>query len=231
MSQIIPAVNAPDFPTAKKQFEIIQSFLSKDGWIHIDIADGKFTHHVTWNNPEELKELISNFSPSQRIIRAEGQFLISNIEVHLMVVNPEAVMESWLKAGAKRVIVHEEVITDPEFIKSKCFEYHAEAMIAVNPETSVEALKPYLNKFGYFQILAVKPGPAGQKFQPETVDKIKSLRTWADVIIEIDGGLTPEIIRECLAAGANFFVSASYILESSDPKRAYNELLTAAEDG
>ena len=93
MSLVIPVINCPDFRTAKERIEKAAEF---SDWFHLDVADGKFTTHISWGDPEELRNL--------------------NFEVHLMVEAPEKVIEDWLKAGAKRVIVHLQALTYLRFL-------------------------------------------------------------------------------------------------------------------
>ena len=200
MANVIPAINASDLEIAKKQILIAKNFLPANGWIHIDVVDGRFSPNVTWGNPAEFADFLSKNLALRKI----------NFEIHLMMISPETATEDWLKAEARRLIVHEEAAVDAEAILKKCLGYGAELMVAIKPETPVEKLKPFFNHIQYFQILAVKPGWAGQKFQPEILEKIKSLRAeLPSVTIEVDGGMTPETVKVCREAGADLFVSAS----------------------
>lgn len=216
--QIIPAINAPDFETAKNLILKAKEFLPPNGSLHIDVVDGKFSPASVWDNPEELKNLIAE-EPWLRKIK---------IEIHLMVMHPEQVIESWLAAGASRVIVHKEAVIDANLILETCKQFGAEVMIAIKPETPAEDLKPFFKKFKAFQVLAVTPGWAGQKFKPEIVNKIKFLREEApNATIEVDGGLNPQTVKICKNAGADLFVSASYIFNSDNPKKAFEDLRIA----
>src|SRR3989344_2581883 len=97
--QIIPSINCQDFECVKEKLlkaaalfgDLSSEALAKDGWVQIDIADGKFTEHETWNNPRELTEL-----------KAKSQELKANIEVHLMVLQPAEAMLPWMQV-AKRI--------------------------------------------------------------------------------------------------------------------------------
>lgn len=176
------------------------------------MEDGVFTPNVTWGNLEEFSHLATEL-PMLRF------------EVHLMVANPEEVMESWLKAGAERVIVHIEAMSDPHRILETVKRTGGEVMLAINPGTSTEMLAPYLNSFPAFQVLAVPPGPSGQKFDESVLEKIKFLREKApNAIIEVDGGINPETAKLAKEAGANILVSGAYVMGSPDPKGAYEEL-------
>ena len=152
-----------------------------------------------------------------------------HFEVHLMIEDPEKAVEHWFKAGAERVIVHLEAMRDPHFVLETAKKSAGEVMLAINPSTPVDALVPYLNPpaggFSGFQILAVSPGPSGQEFNENVLEKIKFLRERApNAIIEVDGGINPETAKLAKEAGANILVSTSYIMDSPDPKGAYEEL-------
>ena len=119
---IIPAINEVNFEEIKKKVLLVQSFGSK--WAHLDVADGKFTKNVLWNNPEELK--------------VESEKWKVKIEVHLMVESPEDVLEEWLKTGIKRIFVHYESIKDFELLKDKCGAAGVELGLAIGPHIPVE---------------------------------------------------------------------------------------------
>ena len=220
---VVPAINCLDFECAEAKLSIAKNQLSDVLWVHIDVVDGKFAPNITWGNPVELLTL-------------KSYILNLNIEVHLMVVNPEKVIDAWLKIGmakarwarpyrVKRIIVHLEVMKNAEEIVSKCKAAGVEAMLAINPDTPSDKLTPYFGQFKSFQILGVKPGLAGQGFQMSVLDKIKFLRERvSDATLEVDGGITPQIARTAKEAGANIIVSASYIFDSADPRKAYEEL-------
>ncbi|OGY64494.1 MAG: hypothetical protein A3I24_03950 [Candidatus Harrisonbacteria bacterium RIFCSPLOWO2_02_FULL_41_13b] len=213
--QIIPAINTKNFKEAKKQIEIASQVVPAGGVIHIDVTDGKFTSNITWGDPQELQELLTSY-----------KLLIANFEIHLMVNNPEEVIEDWAKTRLfGRIIVHLESMKDSEYILSRCRKYGSEPVLAINPTTDVKKLEPYLDKFPAFQILAVTPGLAGQKFNVEVIHKIKFLKKAAPgVKIEVDGGINLETAKLCKEAGADIVVSASYILNSDNPKEAYAKL-------
>ncbi|KKR89124.1 MAG: Ribulose-phosphate 3-epimerase [Candidatus Wolfebacteria bacterium GW2011_GWA2_42_10] len=228
--QIIPAINCGNFECVKEKLEKAVKFSPPaDGGVQIDIADGKFTTHKTWNNPEEL-------------LAAGGQLSDVNLEIHLMIENPSKTIDNWFKTGAKRIIIHLEAIRkeakgNPEnneidiinFILEKCEANGVEFGLAINPETSVEELVPHLDKVKFIQILAVNPGLAGQKFQPQILEKIKFLKNlnfsdYANTIIEVDGGIDLETAKLCKEAGADVLAAASYIWNSQNLKEAFEEL-------
>lgn len=220
---VIPAINATDFEAVRKQIETAANFfplvgelppevLEKEGWIHLDIVDGKFAPNITWGKAGDLGQLTTNN-------------LQLKFEAHLMVVKPELEIEAWLENGIKRIIVHLEAMSDPLFILDTCRKYDAQAGLSINPATSIEKLIPHIKNFKFIQILGVPPGLAGQKFDKKVLEKIKFLRkNYKDVIIEVDGGINLETAKLARKAGADIIVSASYIFRSKDPKKAFEEL-------
>src|SRR5262245_52186393 len=97
--EVYPVINAPDYATVERNLRAIRGFLPSNGWIHIDIADAKFTPHKTWNDPGSWANLKSNF----------------NVEVHLMVEDVEHEAAAWVGAGAKRIVVHYEALVDQRY--------------------------------------------------------------------------------------------------------------------
>jgi ribulose-phosphate 3-epimerase len=207
---VIPVINCPDRASAEMILASAKAFLPAGERIHVDITDGIFSKHMTWNDPAGWGEMKIPF----------------NLEVHLMVAHPEDCIGSWLSAGAKRIIVHVETLTpgSAQKISMLCRNTGTEMMLASNPETPMEALMPYLTSFSKFLVLAVHPGPAGQQFDPSVIEKIKALKQEGAILIEVDGGMNPETIPLVKDAGANAITSGAYIFNSSDPGKAYEAL-------
>jgi ribulose-phosphate 3-epimerase len=224
---IYPVLNCRDAEEVHGMLKAVQGFLPFGQHIHLDVADGKFTPHKTWNAPEDWPSFRANY----------------NLEVHLMTEEPEKEVPRWLAVGASRVIVHLEALTQDEHhvarrgvdeliteILAACFPASAEALLAVSPETPVATALQHFKRMNGAQVLAVNPGLSGQKFQSTILQKVAYLRqAMPGATIEVDGGITPAIVRRVREAGATVAVSSHYIFESGDPKRAYQELVAAAK--
>lgn len=209
---VIPVINCRDAETAHSEINKTAGFLPPAGWLHIDISDGKFAPTATWGRPSDL-------APIKKI------YPQLHFEIHLMVQDPESVIASWLDAGADRVIVHLETMKDPGFILDAARKRGTEIMLAIAPVTPVENLIPYLASFTAFQILAVVPGPSGQKFIQGMEDKVRFLQKYRPTaLIEVDGGVTTEACRLVKDAGADAVASASFIFGDPDPRQAYEKL-------
>jgi ribulose-phosphate 3-epimerase len=145
----------------------------------------------------------------------------AKIEIHLMVAKPEWQLGDWLRAGADRVIIHEEAL---EFKDSPIMLGEA-VVLGVTPETPVERLIASARYAKQALLLAVKPGFAGGKFDEATLEKVRALRKQLpNVTIEVDGGVNPDTAKKIRAAGADMIVSTSYIRDHHDPKAALESL-------
>ncbi|MFH1192753.1 MAG: hypothetical protein V1656_00335 [Candidatus Jorgensenbacteria bacterium] len=213
--EIAPVINCPDFACAEKRFSAAAEWGAP--WIHIDVGDCVFAPATTWGSPAELKELVAAHPEA-------------NVEVHLMAKNPAAAAEAWLEAGARRLIVHVEILDGAEgkqidMLIERVTEHGAEVMVALAPGTPVAEVVPYLDVVYAVQCLAVPAGPSGQTFDEEVIEKISYLRLRnPDLFIEVDGGITPAVARRVRDAGADMAASGSFIFDANDPAAAYREL-------
>jgi ribulose-phosphate 3-epimerase len=210
---VFPVINCQQFKCVKEKVDLAKTFLPSGNFLHLDIADGTFTFHKTWNNPTEWANLRAPYE----------------LEIHLMVENPETYIDPWIAAGARRFIIHLETVTDDSLaaIFEHCDRRGVGVMLSLNPETPIEKTFPYLHYFLMVQVLAVHPGLAGQAFLPLTITRIQQLRhEWPHGIIEVDGGMNPKTARMVKEAGANFIVSSNYIFGNKHPADAYDELIT-----
>lgn len=206
MVEIIPSINSAAFAGVKEKIVKVEPYVK---WCHLDVTDGIFSRHLTWHDPRDLL----NFETKL------------NLEAHLMINKPEKNLDQWFIKPVKRIIVHLEAISDIDLIIKKCRESNIEIGLAINPETFWGRLKPWLDKIDMLLVLAVHPGPSGQKMGEESVDKIKHLRKECQkCIIEIDGGVNLETAKVVRQAGANLLVAGSYIFNSGDIPKAIEEL-------
>jgi len=197
----------------KQVDDIYKAFPEDEPWVEIDVADGGFTRgYTTWRNVNDLKLFTREEKPFQ-------------IAMHVMMNQPEDVVEMWAAADIKRFIFHLETTASVEMITSICQTKGIDAMIALAPPTTAQHAIQYLKLADSVQVLAVSPGVSGQQFQEEVLEKIKFLRLqFPNMVIEVDGGMNPETAKKCLEAGASQIVATSYIFKADDPIRAYAEL-------
>jgi len=209
--EVIPAINCLDLECVEEKIRICNTFLPKDGWIHLDVADARFTFNKTWGDPSLWLKFKNHFY----------------LEVHLMVEEPLKAVGEWIESGAKRLIIHVETI-NPETVAQilkMSRERGIEIMLSSNPYTDKETLEPYLKIFSSFQVLSVNPGYTNQPFLPFTLEKVKFLRDFsASAKIEVDGGINRGTAKLAKAAGATIVAAASYIFDAKEPKKAYESL-------
>ncbi len=211
--KVIPGINCSDFKCVSKYWNKAVALGTRA--VQIDVADGKFAPVKTWDNPSELAELINKNSEI-------------TVEIHLMVEAPEAVFEEWLKAGAKKLVIHIESKGDLDSIETIAKARGREVIWGIKSGTPIQELNKHIGeKSGCsIQFLDVSPGFSDQKFDPKVIDKIKFLRSWRpDVKIRVDGGMNPETAKLVKDASADAVIAVSYIWESNSPKEAYQLLL------
>jgi ribulose-phosphate 3-epimerase len=204
MKPIIPAILTDNFFDFQQKLKKVENLSS---WLQIDVSDGKFTKRKTLM-PEELLSL--KFK--------------QNLELHLMVFEPEKYFLTAEKLKVKRVIVHYEAVEkniDEIFSKK----YPFTLGLALNPTTSEEKIFPYLSKVNFILVLGVTPGAQGQEFQEKVLKKIKKIKTFSPkTLVEVDGGINDKTIQKVNQAGADIFVVGSALLKAKEPKKAIENL-------
>ncbi|MDO8469749.1 MAG: ribulose-phosphate 3-epimerase [bacterium] len=207
--RILPAVNCPSFHCVEERVALAAAFSAP--WVHLDVADGKFSIVPTWNNPEEFEFLRSRFPDTK-------------FQVHLMVQDPEAVLREWLDAGADEVVVHWEALRHQR-LATRMPDAHIR--IGICAATAIEDVIPFLGPAIPVLLLTVPPGLSGHTLDLSVVEKARALRErFPEISIEIDGGVTAHtipIIRECADAAT----AGVAIFNSPDPARAYRDLCAA----
>ena len=210
MSEIIPAILTADAEDLKEKLEKLQGLTD---WVQIDIGDGEFAPSETIG-VKELASLKSDFK----------------IGLHLMVSKPQDYLAAAKQAGVARVIFSIEAVDDPKALLEEIKSQGQEAGIALNPETPIEKVKPFLDQADTILLLSVNPGRQGQEFIPEVLTKIKNLKAVNSKIkIEADGGINLTNIKQVAEAGADYLVVGSAIVNQPDMARAINNLKSALD--
>lgn len=207
MVEVIPSINVRTFSELKERLAKVEPYVS---WCHFDVTDAIFSKHLTWHDPRDLLNLKTSL----------------NVEVHLMVSEPEKIIDQWVVKPVKRLIFHIEAMKDPEFIIKRGHQAGVEIGFAVNPETFWGKLEPWFEKVDMVQVLTVHPGPSGQEPEwPEMLDKIIHIRkSCQKCTIEVDGGINPESAKKAARGGADLLVAGNYIFSSEDIKKAIMDL-------
>jgi ribulose-phosphate 3-epimerase len=182
--------------------------------IHFDVMDGHFVPNLTFGIP---------------VLQALHRRTRLPMDVHLMVSNPDRLLDDYLAAGAARVAVHWEVTLHLDRQLDRIRRGGARAGVAVNPSTPVELLVDILPRLDYVLLMSVNPGFAGQAFLPHVLGKARRLREMIrkdrlEVEIAIDGGIDRDTIGEAVASGVEVCVVGSAIFAASDPVGIMAEL-------
>ena len=202
MIYVSPSILAADFSQLTN--EILRVQRAGANMLHLDVMDGHFVPNLSFG-----PDLIAS-------IRRRTSLLF---DVHLMIEDPQKYIQSFLKAGADSITIHVESCNDPAAVLSYLEDCHCRAGIAISPDTPIEKVFPYLDKVSMVLVMTVRPGFGGQKFMPESLDRIKAVRNEINrrglkVDIEVDGGIGLDNIGLVTAAGANVIVAGSSIFKA-----------------
>jgi ribulose-phosphate 3-epimerase len=175
-------------------------------WIHVDVMDGHF---------------VPNLTMGPFIVKHVRRGTSLPVDVHLMVQNPENLLESFAKAGADHLTVHVETCPDIVGTLKKIKALGCKAGVTLNPDTSASELTPALPHADLVLVMTVHPGYSGQSFMPEVLPKIAEVRQMLDALgsaadLEVDGGISAATLPKVLEAGANAFVAANAIFMHPD---------------
>jgi len=188
--------------------------------LHVDVMDGMFVPNISIGIP---------------VVQSLRKATQLPLDVHLMIVRPELYIDGFVRAGANRVIVHQEATPHLDRALAMIREAGAEAGVAINPATPVAMLGEVLDKVDSVLVMSVNPGFGGQKFIPSAIEKIKQLNQWRGRYngafrIGVDGGVEAGNIGELAQAGANTFVAGTSIFHTPDPIAATRHLRKLAVD-
>ena len=214
-----PSILAADFKVLGQEMKKTEE--NGAAYIHFDVMDGMFVPSISFGMPVLAS-----------IHDATEQFM----DAHLMVQEPIRYVEAFQKAGADCVTVHLEACEDVKTTLDKIHACGMKAGLAVNPETDVKELVPYLEDVEMILIMSVHPGFGGQKFIPESLDKIREVRAMLneknlETDIQVDGGIYVENVREVLDAGANVIVAGSAVFrgDAGENTAKFIEILKSYE--
>jgi ribulose-phosphate 3-epimerase len=216
--EIAPSILASNFARLGEEIRTVEQ--AGANVIHVDVMDGHFVPNISIGIP---------------VVESLHQATRLPLDVHLMIEQPEEYIEEFVRAGASRVLVHEEATVHLDRALAMIREHGAEAGAAINPATPVAMLSEVLDKLDTVLVMSVNPGFGGQRFIPGALEKIRQLNQWrsrynASFRIEVDGGVDLENIAELTQAGANTFVAGTSIFHASDPAGATRQLRKLATE-
>jgi len=202
-----------DFGNLHREVELLETGQAKI--LHMDVMDGHF---------------VPNLSYGAMLIERVRELTELPFEAHLMISEPARYLDDYIKAGCNLLTFHLEAVPEPRGLIDRIHEKECLAGVAINPETPVERLQPFLDALDAALVMSVHPGFGGQKFLPSALDKLRWLksRLKPGSFASVDGGIDLETIGDVAAAGASLFVVGSGIFEAGDYGQAIVELATKA---
>ncbi|MBR1922673.1 MAG: ribulose-phosphate 3-epimerase [Paludibacteraceae bacterium] len=208
MRAIAPSILSADFGDLREEIERINQ--SEADYFHVDVMDGVFVPNISFGFP---------------IMEPLQKYATKPLDVHLMIVHPEKYVERFCDAGAWSVGFHLEAVDDPMPILSLIRGKGVRTCLTINPDIDVHRLDPYLGEVDMVLLMSVFAGFGGQRFIPETIDKIRYVRSeitrrQLPTLIEVDGGINTSNAKDVFAAGADVLVAGSAVFHTDNPAEA-----------
>ncbi|MCU0246421.1 MAG: ribulose-phosphate 3-epimerase [Bryobacter sp.] len=216
MVEILPSLLAADFAHLARDIAKVEA--GGATMLHCDVMDGHFVPNLTIGPP---------------LIASLRKVTQCQLDVHLMITNPDAHLAAFRHAGADCISVHQETCPHLDRTLNEIRRLGARPGVVLNPATPVATLEHALDLVDYVLLMSVNPGFGGQKFIPYTLEKVRQLARLRrdrglNFAIEIDGGITLGNLREIVHAGCDWIVAGVTVFHSEDPAATVQKMKDAA---
>ena len=219
--KLAPSILSADFTDLKTALNQCEE--GGAHWVHVDVMDNQFVPNLTIGPP-----VVKSIRPKTEKF----------IDVHMMVIEPEKLVEPFARAGADNITFHIEAADEPDSVIDLIKSCGCKAGVSIKPKTPLQDIIPILDKVDVILVMSVDPGFGGQGFLPgssERVSKIKKLlvnNCLNRVLIEVDGGVKLHNAKEVIEAGADVLVAGSEVFNSDDPVQTIKDFyqLSATKD-
>ncbi len=206
MKLIAPSILSADFSRLGEEIKSVEK--AGADWIHVDVMDGHFVPNITMG---------------PLVVEAARRVTSLPVDVHLMIENADRFIPDFAKAGASFISVQVEACTHLNRTIQLIKELGVKPGVALNPATPLSAIEWVLEHIDFVLIMSVNPGFSGQAFIRNSIDKIKSIseiikKKGLSTLIEVDGGVNKDTIRDISIAGADVFVAGSAVFGNRDYK-------------
>ena len=217
MKIIAPSMLSSDFGRLIDEIELINK--SNADWFHLDVMDGVFVPNITFGSP--VLDIFKNYAKKP-------------LDIHLMIVNPENYIDKFSSYNPDIITIHMEAVNDISAVLKKIKNLNIKAGLAINPDTPIKHLEPYINEIDMVCLMGVFPGFSGQKFINKTNSRLIDLKNLIEskkskVLIQIDGGVDLTNVKELSKLGADILVSGSCIFKSKHPRKIIDSLTKASK--
>jgi ribulose-phosphate 3-epimerase len=215
--QIAPSVLNADLSSLAAE---VRRVASTADWVHLDVMDNHFVPNLTFGLP---------------VVEA----LVGQVDIpadcHLMIADPDRWAPGYAEAGAGSVTFHVEAARRPARVAKDIRAAGARVGVAVKPGTPLSTIEGLVPVVDMILVMTVEPGFGGQPFMADMLPKVRAARRLADaadvdIWVQVDGGIGPETIEQCAAAGADVFVAGSAVYRAADPAVMVETLRAAAEN-
>ncbi|MBE6311216.1 MAG: ribulose-phosphate 3-epimerase [Bacteroidales bacterium] len=209
---VSPSLLSADFGNLNRDLEMINS--SEAEMLHIDIMDGVFVPNISFGFP---------------VLKYVQKTCKKPLDVHLMIVEPQKFIQEVKDCGAEIMNVHYETCTHLHRVIQQIKAAGMKAGVTLNPATPVCLLRDIITEVDLVLLMSVNPGFGGQKFIPQTLNKVRELRalieeTGSKALIEVDGGVNDKTGEQLRDAGADILVAGNYVFKAEDPHVAIHSL-------